>query len=110
MDPHAIGRVLRNLLDNALRYAPERTTVDVVVEGGDDHVVFAVVDQGPGFDPAFRNQAADVSTRFDAARTRGGGGGAGLGLPIARGIVEAHGGRLRIHRRPGGRVTVRLPR
>lgn len=110
VDPHAIGRVLRNLLDNALRYAPERTTVDVVVEGGDDHVVFAVVDQGPGFDPAFRNQAADVSTRFDAARSRGAGGGAGLGLPIARGIVEAHGGRLRIHHRPGGRVTVQLPR
>lgn len=109
VDPHAIGRVLRNLLDNALRYAPERTTVDVLVSGSDDHVAFAVIDQGPGFDPTFRDQATDVSTRFDAARTRGDGG-AGLGLPIARGIVEAHGGRLRIHNRPGGRVTVQLPR
>ncbi|CAN5913794.1 HAMP domain-containing sensor histidine kinase [soil metagenome] len=110
VDPHAIGRVLRNLLDNALRYAPERTTVDVLVHGASDHVAFAVIDQGPGFDPDFRDQAADVSTRFDAARTRDRGGGAGLGLPIARGIVEAHGGRLRIHSRPGGRVTVQLPR
>ena len=68
-----------------------------------------MIDRGPGFDPAFRDRAADVSTRFDAARTRGNGG-AGLGLPIARGIVEAHGGRLRIHQRPGGKVTVHLPR
>jgi two-component system sensor histidine kinase BaeS len=109
VDPHAIGRVLRNLLDNALRHAPERTTVDVAVVGGDDHVALAVTDQGPGFDPSFRPYATAVSTRFDDARTRGSGG-AGLGLPIARGLVEAHGGALRIHPQPGGRVTVHLPR
>lgn len=109
VDPHAIGRVLRNLLDNALRYAPEHTTVDVEVHGDGDRVALAVADDGPGFDPSFRAHAAEVSTRFDTARTRGGGG-AGLGLPIARGLVEAHGGRLRIHGRPGGRVTVTLPR
>jgi signal transduction histidine kinase len=109
VDPHAIGRVLRNLLDNALRHAPERTNVDVAVVGGDDHVALAVTDQGPGFDPSFRPRATAVSTRFDDARTRGSGG-AGLGLPIARGLVEAHGGSLRIHPQPGGRVTVHLPR
>lgn len=107
VDPHAIGRVLRNLLDNALRHAPERTSVDVAVVGGGDHVTLAVTDEGPGFDPSFRARATAVSTRFDDARTRGG---AGLGLPIARGLVEAHGGSLRIHPQPGGRVTVHLPR
>lgn len=109
VDPHAIGRVLRNLLDNALRHAPERTTVDVAVRGDRDLVAVAVADAGPGFDPTFRARATAVSTRSDPARTRGGGG-AGLGLPIARGLVEAHGGRLQIHPRPGGRVTVTLPR
>lgn len=111
VDPHAIGRVLRNLLDNALRHAPDRTTVDVAVVGEGDHVALAVTDEGPGFDPSFRARATAVSTRFDAARTRSGGGaGAGLGLPIARGLVEAHGGWLRVHAQPGGRVTVQLPR
>lgn len=109
VDPHAIGRVLRNLLDNALRHAPDRTTVDVAVVGEGDHVALAVTDEGPGFDPSFRARATAVSTRFDAARTRSGGG-AGLGLPIARGLVEAHGGWLRVHAQPGGRVTVQLPR
>jgi two-component system, OmpR family, sensor histidine kinase BaeS len=109
VDPHAIGRVLRNLLDNALRHAPDRTTVDVTVVGDGDHVALAVIDEGPGFDPSFRARATAVSTRFDEARTRSGGG-AGLGLPIARGLVEAHGGRLLVHPQPGGRVTVRLPR
>jgi signal transduction histidine kinase len=109
VDPHAIGRVLRNLLDNALRHAPDRSTVDVAVSGNGDQVAMAVTDEGPGFDPAFRDRATAVSTRFDEARTRTGGG-AGLGLPIARGLVEAHGGRLRIHPQPGGRVTVQLPR
>ena len=109
VDPHAIGRVLRNLLDNALRHAPDRTTVDVAVIGDGDHVALAVTDEGPGFDPSFRARATAVSTRFDEARTRSGGG-AGLGLPIARGLVEAHGGWLRVHPQPGGRVTVQLPR
>jgi two-component system sensor histidine kinase BaeS len=109
VDPHAIGRVLRNLLDNALRHAPEHTAVDVVVQGDADRVALAIADAGPGFDPSFRAHATEVSTRFDTARTRGSGG-AGLGLPIARGLVEAHGGRLHIHGRPGGRVTVTLPR
>jgi signal transduction histidine kinase len=109
VDPHAIGRVLRNLLDNALRHAPDRTTVDVEVVGDGEHVALAVTDEGPGFDPSFQARATAVSTRFDEARTRSGGG-AGLGLPIARGLVEAHGGRLRVHPQPGGRVTVQLPR
>ena len=109
VDPHAIGRVLRNLLDNALRHAPDRTTVDVAVIGDGDHVALAITDEGPGFDPSFRSRATAVSTRFDEARTRSGGG-AGLGLPIARGLVEAHGGWLRVHPQPGGRVTVQLPR
>lgn len=109
VDPHAIGRVLRNLLDNALRHAPDATTVGVAVEGSRDAVALAITDEGPGFDPAFRSRATAVSTRFDEARTRGSGG-AGLGLPIARGLVEAHGGRLQVHPQPGGRVTVQLPR
>jgi two-component system sensor histidine kinase BaeS len=109
VDPHAIGRVLRNLLDNALRHAPDRTTVDVEVVGDGEHVALAVTDEGPGFDPSFQARATAVSTRFDEARTRSGGG-AGLGLPIARGLVEAHGGRLRVHPQPGERVTVQLPR
>jgi two-component system sensor histidine kinase BaeS len=101
VDPSEMGRVLRNLVDNAIRYTPPGSTVTVeAVPGG-----FTVIDEGEGFPAAFRAVAFDRFTRADAARGRGG---SGLGLAIARGIVEAHGGRITIEDGPGGRVRVTL--
>jgi signal transduction histidine kinase len=107
----ALGRVIRNLLDNAIRHAPPGSVVAVVVdakaEGGSPRV--RVIDEGPGFPASFAGDAFGPFTRADASRTRATGG-AGLGLAIARGVVEAHGGRIWIEEPPGGRVAFELGR
>ncbi len=104
----ALGRVIRNLVDNAIRHAPDRSTVTVALDTGVGGPTVRVVDEGPGFPPGFEDQAFDRFSRADAARGRTTGG-AGLGLAIARGLVEAHGGRIWIEAAPGGRVAFALP-
>jgi signal transduction histidine kinase len=109
-DARELGRVLRNLLDNAVRHTPDGSTVRVVLgdvsRAGD--VTLTVLDEGPGF-PADRLEVLFSSfVRGTQARTRDGGG-AGLGLAIARGLVEAHGGRISAAPGPGGRIDVQLP-
>ena len=92
---------MRNLVDNAVRHTPTGGAVRIeVFDRG-----FRVVDDGAGFPVEFRDRAFDRFSRADTARS---GGGAGLGLAIARGIVEAHGGRIAIEDGPGGRVKVDL--
>jgi signal transduction histidine kinase len=103
----AIGRVIRNLIDNAIRHAPPGSEVRVTVGAGGTPSVH-VVDEGPGFPEDFSDLAFGRFTRADASRTRATGG-AGLGLAIARGLVEAHGGRIWIEEAPGGRVAFELP-
>lgn len=108
----AIGRVMRNLIENAVRHAPAGTTVTVRVSTDHDGPVVRVVDEGPGFPPEFAAHAFDRFTRADESRTRATGG-AGLGLAIARGLVEAHGGRIWIGGsgtdRRGGEVVFTVP-
>jgi two-component system, OmpR family, sensor histidine kinase BaeS len=107
-DPQALARVLRNLVDNAIRHAPADSTVQVHLEGAGDAAVVRVLDDGPGFPEPFRAHAFDPFSRADAARERSSGG-AGLGLAIARGLVEAHAGSIWIEPGSGGRVGVQLP-
>ena len=103
-----LARAVRNLLENAVRHAPDDSTVRVSVEGDDRAVELRVVDEGPGFAPGLAERAFDLFTRGDPARQRASGG-AGLGLAIARGVIEAHGGRVWVEDGPGGRVALRLP-
>ena len=103
----ALGRVLRNLLDNAIRHTPEGTLVQMTVQPGPLAAV-RVIDQGSGFPEDFRDRAFDRFARADPSRTRSLGG-AGLGLAIAKGLVEAHGGTIRIEPPPGGHLVVELP-
>nr|WP_274388222.1 HAMP domain-containing sensor histidine kinase [Salsipaludibacter albus] len=100
------GRVLRNLLDNAVRHAESR--VDVAAGPVGDEVVVTVTDDGPGFPPDLVDRVFDSFVRADEARRRDGSG-AGLGLAIARGLVEAMGGTITARPGPGGHVEVRLP-
>lgn len=104
----AVSRVLRNLLDNAIRFAPTGSAVIVEVRD-DDGAVVRVLDEGPGFDPAFVDEAFERFTRDDASRERSTGG-SGLGLAIARGFIETLGGSIWADPGPGGRVAFRLPR
>ncbi len=107
-DARALGRVVRNLLDNAIRHAPTGSRVEVSVGTDGRGPWVRVVDAGPGFPPGFEDSAFDRFTRADPSRTRDTGG-AGLGLAIARGLVEAHGGDVWLEPPPGGRVAFRLP-
>lgn len=105
--PAEIGRVIRNLVDNAIRYSPPGSTVTVHVSNGAGAVV-TVTDQGPGFPPDMLQQAFEGFVTGDPARSRATGG-AGLGLAIARGLVEAHDGRIWAEAGNGGKVVFALP-
>lgn len=106
LDPAAIGRILRNLLDNAIRHGPEGSEVWVRVEVDEGRATLSVVDEGDGFGPDLVDTALDRFVMGDPARSSGG---AGLGLSIAQGLAELHGGRVTLLPGPGGQVTVELP-
>lgn len=106
-NPTALGRVIRNLLDNSLRHAPVGSTVWVAVTS-DGVPRVRVIDEGPGFPASFATHAFERFSRADSSRNRDTGG-AGLGLAIARGVVEAHGGRIWIEQDRGGHVAFELP-
>jgi two-component system sensor histidine kinase BaeS len=103
----ALSRVIRNLLDNAIRHAPVASEVLVRITDGEGALV-EVCDAGPGFAPEFVHRAFGSFTRADPARGRSTGG-AGLGLAIAEGFVAAMGGTIWAEPGPGGRVAFRLP-
>jgi two-component system OmpR family sensor kinase len=113
-DAGRLRQAVDNLLDNALRYAPPGSCVDVAVtttaRGDEPIVVIEVTDSGPGFAADFLPLAFERFHRADDARARASGG-AGLGLAIVRSIALAHGGRAVVANRPtgGARVAIELP-
>ena len=92
-DPHRIEQVLRNLVDNAVKYSPQGGLVVVRGEVREDEVVVSVADQGVGIAPEHLNQLFEKFFRVESGLGRHVVG-SGLGLPIARTIVESHGGRI----------------
>jgi signal transduction histidine kinase len=110
MDSRQVRRVLLNLVQNAIRHTPPDGTVTVAANRVDDRVEFEVRDTGEGFDPA---DSARIWTRFfrsDPARSRieDESAQSGLGLAIARGIVELHGGSISAHSSPSEGATFRF--
>ncbi|HEY0815043.1 MAG TPA: ATP-binding protein [Pseudonocardia sp.] len=107
-DADRLRQAVDNLLDNAIRHAPDSSVVDVTVSTPRaGTVTVEVADRGPGFPDEFLPHAFERFHRADAARTRNGGG-AGLGLSIVRAIVQAHGGDTRASNRPGGGAVVSI--
>ncbi len=106
--PQSVLRALRNLVNNALRYAGE---AEVSARLEPDHVAFVVQDRGPGLDADSLDQLQKPFVRGEASRSRASGG-AGLGLAIVRAVAEAHGGSLFLANRAGGglEATLRIPR
>lgn len=108
-DAAQLSRVIRNLLDNAIRYSPPDSTVCTRITIDGPAASLRVVDEGDGFPDDMRLKAFDPFTRGDPARDVRTGT-AGLGLAIAQGIVAAHDGSIAILDGPGGIVEVRIPR
>jgi signal transduction histidine kinase len=108
--PDKVERVLLNLLANALRYTPARGAILVAAREAGGEVVISVDDSGPGIESGNEGRIFERFWRGDTARPPGQDG-AGLGLAIAKGLVEAHGGRIWAQSRTGGgtRVAFTLP-
>ncbi len=106
--PDKIERVLFNLVTNALRHTPSDGSVAVHVERVEGNVLVRVEDTGDGLEPEALGRMFERFWRADRARSSAG---TGLGLAIARGLVEAHGGRIWAENRPqgGARVSFTLP-
>jgi len=91
-DRDRVLQVLSNLLANALKFTPEGGRVRVVAREGEGEVQICVEDSGPGVPPELRDRVFERFFRGDPARRRSGG--SGVGLTIAKGLVEAMGGRI----------------
>lgn len=94
-DPDQLERLVKTLLDNACKYASAQTTVTVVLARRGSQAELAVTNQGTPVDPEDLPHLFDRFYRSDKARARSTGG-FGLGLAIARGTVESHGGRISV--------------
>jgi signal transduction histidine kinase len=91
--PDKIERVLTNLITNSLRYTPGGGKITIAIAGGAGAVLVSVEDTGIGIAPEVAERAFEPFWRADGARNPASGG-AGLGLAIARGLIEAQGGRI----------------
>jgi len=109
VDPALFERVLCNLLENAEKYTPPGTPIEIGASVAGERIRITVDDHGPGL-PPHREQA--IFEMFERGRKESATPGVGLGLAICRAIVEAHAGTIRGETRPGGgaRFTIELPR
>ncbi len=104
-DADRLAQVLDNLLDNAIRYAPDGSSVTVYIRQAGDEIECAVSDRGPGIPPEHLGFIFERFYRADASRQRQTGG-AGLGLAIARALVLAQAGRIRAESAPGEGTSI----
>lgn len=98
-----IVQVLANLLDNAAKYAPTGTSLEIRAGRTGEHVTVTVADRGPGIPEEDLERVFD---KFHRVARANGASGTGLGLAISRGIVEAHGGKIVAQSRAGGGLAV----
>ncbi|WBB66237.1 ATP-binding protein [Micromonospora sp. WMMD812] len=105
-----LATAVANLVENAINYSGEDTTVRITATGDEEHVKIAVTDQGIGIAPTDVDRIFERFYRADQARSRATGG-TGLGLAIVKHIASNHGGRVEVSSTLGGgsTFTIRLP-
>ncbi len=104
IDPVLVEQLFLNLLENAAKYTPPGTEIDIHAAREGGTLVVDVGDRGPGIPPGEEERVFERFHRGSHSGVRG----VGLGLPIARAIAQAHGGRLVAGNRPGGGAVFRL--
>ncbi len=107
LDYLQIDQVLTNLIENAVRYTPSDSPIEISVNVERDQMVISVADRGPGIPPAELERVFDKFYRVlgrTAERTTG----SGLGLAVCKGLVEAHGGHIWAENREGGGAIFRF--
>jgi signal transduction histidine kinase len=106
-DPDAVARITRILIDNALRYAPEESTITIAPSYGGEHALLSVTDDGPGVEPPDREL---IFERFRRGSHTGAASGFGLGLAIGRELATRLGGTLALDAEhvPGARFVLTL--
>jgi signal transduction histidine kinase len=106
-DPERLTQVIRNLVRNAIAHTRPDDTVAVIATANGDRLEIAVTDTGVGIPPEALERVFERFHRLPQSRGRDRGG-TGLGLPIARAIIEAHGGWIRAESTPGHGSTFRF--
>ena len=104
VQPNLLRRAVRNLIDNAVKYGG---SAEVAVRARGDMVAIEIADRGPGIPEGEFGSVQEPFVRLETSRNRETGG-AGLGLALARGAAEAHGGRLELENREGGGLLARI--
>jgi two-component system sensor histidine kinase KdpD len=103
LDYLQMDQVLTNLIENAVRYTPPESPIEVSAQIDGEQMVISISDRGPGIPQAEKERIFDkfyrvLSTQRNAATVPG----SGLGLAVSKGLVEAHGGHIWVEDRPGG--------
>jgi len=104
VDPRRARQVLRNLVENAVKYSPQGGAIDISVLAKEEWIQVGVADHGLGIDPQHSGHIFERFYQVDSASTRKVGG-SGLGLSICKAIVEAHDGRIWFESQPGAGST-----
>ena len=109
--PDELHRMVRNLLENAVRHTPEKSTVELTARRDGDGALLEVLDDGPGIPAGIEEQVFDRFVRGDGPADTVGGGGSGLGLAIVRAVAQSHGGSVDAGKSTygGARFSIRLP-
>jgi two-component system sensor histidine kinase KdpD len=105
LDDLLIQQVLVNLFENAARYTPEHTPIDISAHQQGQNIIVEVADRGSGLPLGDPNRLFEKFYRAGTAKPRSG---AGLGLAICRGIVQLHGGKIQAENRTGGGAVFRF--
>jgi two-component system sensor histidine kinase KdpD len=107
LDYLQMDQVLTNLIENAVRYTPPGSPLEICVEAVDGYMMISIADYGPGIPASDEERIFDKFYRVLGTRRKGIGG-SGLGLAVCRGLVEAHGGRIWVENRAGGGALFRF--